>query len=92
MSFNCKQKCQRLKNITETLFFFACRRLEHESYRLNGIDETEREERYNDVSCIATRVMMKFSILKTTYVGCLLGGEDDLGMLWTPLCGVWISF
>ena len=60
-------------------------------YRLNGNDETEREERYNDVSCIATRVMMKFkqlpsigsfSTLKTTYVGCLLGGEDDLGMLW----------
>ena len=65
MSFNCKQKCQRLKNITETLFFFACRRLEHESYRLNGIDETEREERYNDVSCIATRVMMKFLQLRS---------------------------
>ena len=52
------------KNIIETIFFFACR-LEHECYRLNGIDDTEREERYNDVSCIATRVMMKFLQLRS---------------------------
>ena len=78
------------ETIIDTLFF-ACRRLEHECYRLNGNDETGREERYDDVSCIATRMMMNFKqlpsirsffTLKTTYVGCLLGGEDDLGILW----------
>ena len=55
-----------------------------------GNDETEREERNDDVSYIASRMMMNFkkpSINKiilhsATYVGCLLGGEDDLGMLW----------
>ena len=83
-------KVSMSETIIDTLFF-ACRRLEHECYRLNGNDETGREERYDDVSCIATRMMMNFKqlpsirsffTLKTTYVGCLLGGEDDLGILW----------
>ena len=83
-------KVSMSEKIIDTLFF-ACRRLEHECYRLNGNDETGREERYDDVSCIATRMMMNFKqlpstrpffTLKTTYVGCLLGGEDDLGILW----------
>ena len=83
-------KVSMSETIIDTLFF-ACRRLEHECYRLNGNDETGCEERYDDVSCIATRMMMNFKqlpsirsffTLKTTYVGCLLGGEDDLGILW----------
>ena len=70
---------------------FSCRRLEHECYRLNGNDDTEREERNDDVSYIASGMMMNFklpsirlffTLMMTTYVECLLGGEDDLGMLW----------
>ena len=82
---------------------FSCRRLEHECYRLNGNDDTEREERNDDVSYIASGMMMNFklpsirlffTLMMATYVGCLLGGEDDLGMLWDATCGVlnWISF
>ena len=84
-------KVSMSETIIDTLFF-ACRRLEHECYRLNGNDETGREERYDDVNCITTRMMMNFKeqlpsirsffTLTTTYVGCLLGGEDDLGILW----------
>ena len=84
-------KVSKSEIIIDTLFF-ACRRLEHECCRLNGNDETGREERYDDVNCITTRMTMNFKeqlpsirsffTLTTTYVGCLLGGEDDLGILW----------
>ena len=55
---------------------FSCRRLEHECYRLNGNDETVREERYDDVSCIATRMMMNFK--KPTINKMILHSDDDV--------------
>ena len=50
-----------------------------------------KNERRSELYCIRNEdeffkklpsIRLFFTLMMTTYVGCLLGGEDDLGMLW----------